>query len=92
MKARKIPYGKISTPDAVGGLIRRKRKESGADQAMAAGLAGVGVRFLSELERGKPTVELGKVLKVLERLGLEVWILPRGASPSELGSPKGGGS
>ena len=92
MKVKKIPYGKISTTEALGGLIRRKRKESGADQAKAAGLAGVGVRFLSELERGKPTVELGKVLKVLERLGLEVWILPRGVGPNELGRSKGGGS
>ena len=92
MKVEIIPYGKIYTPDALGGLIRRKRRESGVDQARAAGLAGVGIRFLSELERGKPTVELGKVLKVLERLGLEVWILPRGKSPGDLGSPKRGGS
>jgi y4mF family transcriptional regulator len=92
LKEEIIPYGKISTPDALGGLIRRKRKESGVDQAKAAGLAGVGTRFLSELERGKPTVELGKALKVLERLGLEVWILPRGTSPRDLESPKRGGS
>ena len=89
MNAEKIPYGKISTPAALGKLVRRKRKESGSDQVGAAGLAGVGVRFLSELERGKPTAELGKVLKVLERLGLEIWILPRGVSPSECRSGKG---
>jgi len=92
LKLEILPYGKISTPDALGGLIRKKRKESGVDQARAAGLAGVGIRFLSELERGKPTVELGKVLKVLERLGLEVWILPRGKSPGDLQSSKRGGS
>jgi transcriptional regulator with XRE-family HTH domain len=64
-------------------LIRKKRKESRAEQAKVAGLAGVGVRFLSELERGKPTAELEKALRVLERLGLEVWILPRGSRPEE---------
>lgn len=42
----------------------------GLTQLNAAGLCGVGERFLSELERGKTTVELGKVLQVLNRLGL----------------------
>ncbi|MBN2497107.1 MAG: helix-turn-helix transcriptional regulator [Deltaproteobacteria bacterium] len=75
---KKIPYGRIENPEELGRLIRSRRKEARARQAKLAGLAGVGVRFLSELERGKPTAELGKTLKVLERLGLEVWILPRG--------------
>jgi HTH-type transcriptional regulator/antitoxin HipB len=78
-----VPYGRISTSIDLGRLIRKKRKESGAEQAKVAGLAGVGVRFLSELERGKPTAELEKALRVLERLGLEVWILPRGSRPEE---------
>lgn len=47
----------------------------------AAGLAGVGTRFLGDLERGKPTVRLGLALQVLERLGLEVRIAPRGWEP-----------
>lgn len=51
------------------------------DQATAAGLAGVGVRFLGDLERGKPTVQLGLALQVLDRLGLEAWIVPRGWRP-----------
>jgi hypothetical protein len=38
------------------------------------------VRFLSELERGKETAEIGKVLRVLERLGLELVVVPRGSS------------
>lgn len=78
-----IPYGKISTSAELGRLARKKRKESGVEQAKVAGLAGVGVRFLSELERGKPTAELEKTLRVLERLGLQVWILPRGSKPEE---------
>ena len=90
MSTKIIPYGKISTPSEMGALIRRKRKESGADQARAAGLAGVGTRFLSDLERGKPTAELGKALTVLERLGLDVWILPRGHRPDDPGDSTGG--
>jgi y4mF family transcriptional regulator len=72
---------RVRTPIELGALVREARREAGTDQAEAAGFAGVGVRFLGELERGKPNVRLGLVLQVLERLGLEVWIGPRGASP-----------
>lgn len=81
MEAENLPYGKIESVEQLGRLIRKKRRQAGVDQATAAGLAGVGVRFLSELERGKPTVELGRALRVLERLGLQVWIAPRGRKP-----------
>jgi y4mF family transcriptional regulator len=78
MSSSSIPYGKITTPDALGLMIRAQRKASGVSQADAAALCGVGVRFLSELERGKSTIELGKALQVLNRLGLELWLMPRG--------------
>jgi len=73
-----IPYGKIATPEALGRLVRLTRLRLGFRQATTAGLCGVGVRFLSELERGKPTAELGKVMRVLSRLGLELSVTPRG--------------
>ena len=72
-----IPYGRISSSEALGKLIRAKRRQIGMTQAEASALAGVGVRFLSELENGKATAELGKVLLVLARLGLVVEIRPR---------------
>jgi y4mF family transcriptional regulator len=71
----------VRTTDQLGAVVREARRSSGADQATTAGLAGVGVRFLGELERGKPTLRLGLVLRVLERLGFEVWIAPRGWRP-----------
>jgi HTH-type transcriptional regulator/antitoxin HipB len=52
--------------------IRERRKELGLTQADAAGLVGVGVRFLSELERGKPTLEVGKVLQVIHGFGFSL--------------------
>ena len=74
---------KVSTAAEVGALVRAARQASGADQATAAGLAGVGTRFLGDVERGKPSVRLGLVLAVLDRLGLEVWIAPRGWKPTK---------
>lgn len=57
---------------ALGLAVRGARKTHGLTQAELAGLAGTGPRFISELERGKPGVELGKVLDVLAVLGLRL--------------------
>ena len=62
----------------LGNVIRATRKAQGATQAEFASLCGVGVRFISELENGKPTVEFGKVLTVLNSLGLNLNLQPRG--------------
>lgn len=75
-----LPNGKIQGVEDLGLLVRLQRKAQGATQADFAALCGVGTRFISELENGKPTVELGKVLQVLQCLGLEVDISPRGQS------------
>lgn len=74
-------YGKISTAEELGRVIRFKRKEIGIRQEIAAGMAGVGTKFLSQLENGKETAELGKTLQVLRKMGLSVYILPRSADP-----------
>ena len=74
-------YGKVSTVADIGRVIRQKRKEVGALQESAAALSGVGTSFLSHLENGKETVELGKALQVLKSLGLEVYIYPRSQNP-----------
>ncbi|HEY3860123.1 MAG TPA: hypothetical protein VGM47_11000 [Gammaproteobacteria bacterium] len=41
----------------------------------------MGPRFIAELERGKDTAELGKALHVIQQLGLDVWVVPRGVTP-----------
>jgi len=73
----KQPYGNIYSAEEVGKLVRMHRKEQSVTQADLAALCAVGVRFISDLENGKPTVELGKVLHVLKCLGLEVSVTPR---------------
>ena len=62
---------------ALGKAIRRHRKSMGLTQRDAAGLCGVGERFLSELERGKESASLGKALQVIKRLGLRVILSDR---------------
>ena len=48
------------------------RKHQGLDQATSASLSGNGTTFTSEFENGKPTVEIGRVLNVLDALGITV--------------------
>jgi HTH-type transcriptional regulator/antitoxin HipB len=74
-----LPYGKIASMAQLGRIVRNRRREAGVRQADAAALCGVGTRFLSELERGKETAEVGRVLQVLDRLGLELRVVPREA-------------
>jgi HTH-type transcriptional regulator / antitoxin HipB len=61
----------------IGTIVRLARLRQGLTQEAAAGLAGVGPRFLGELERGKESVELGKVLRVLTSLGLDLSVRSR---------------
>lgn len=63
---------KISTVRDLGFRIREFRKEQGLTIEEASALCGVGIRFLSELENGKETIQLGKVLKVIHLLGLDL--------------------
>lgn len=74
---KELPYGKIISSEDIGALVRQQRKKQSATQAEFAALCGVGIRFISDLENGKSTMELGKVLHVLHSLGLEVAIQPR---------------
>lgn len=64
------PTIRIETATDLGRAIRARRKADGLTLVDMAGLTNVGVRFLSELENGKPTVRLDKVLQVVLALGL----------------------
>lgn len=70
----------ISSVDDIGRAIRSARKKQGLTQQQFADIVGVGVRFLSELERGKSTAEVGLVLRVLEGAGFDVSLRPRNFS------------
>lgn len=62
------------TPEEIGEIIRKTRKAQGLRQPELAAASGVGLRFLVEIERGKPTAQLGKVLEVLSALGCSLSI------------------
>jgi HTH-type transcriptional regulator/antitoxin HipB len=62
------------TPFEIGQAIKTRRKSLGMNQSELAMVSGAGVRFISDLENGKPGCELGKTLAVLANLGLEIRI------------------
>ena len=60
------------TPEKIGEAVRSARKKLGVTQRELALTSGTGLRFISDLEHGKPTSQVGKVLTVLHTLGLAV--------------------
>lgn len=60
-----------------GAAIRKRRKELGYTQAELAGYCGCSTMYLSNLENGKPTAEIGKALLVAERLGIDLLAVKR---------------
>lgn len=62
----------IRSSQQLGGALRTARKQLGLTQPQLALAAGVGVRFIVDLEAGKPTVRLENVLRVIDALGGEI--------------------
>ena len=61
---------------SLGLIVLRERKAQELRQAELAAAAGVGIRFIVDLEAGKPTLQLEKVLQVLATLGCDVAVTP----------------
>jgi y4mF family transcriptional regulator len=64
------------TPQQIGALIRATRKNLGVTQKDLALTSGTGLRFIIDLEKGKETCEIGKVLTVLHTLGIKLTLTP----------------
>jgi len=84
--AQELPYGhysRVETPIRssveLGALIREQRKRLALKQLDLAGLGNTGNRFIVDLENGKPTVQLQKVLDLMDLLGLEVVVRTKAA-------------
>ena len=59
----------IKSPQELGDALRSARKRLGLTQPQLALVAGVGVRFIVDLEGGKSTVRLDSVMRVIDALG-----------------------
>lgn len=68
---------KITSSKDLWEIIRLERKKQTLTQAELAGLSGVGIRFLQELERGKESAQIGKAMQVLHTLGLHLFVRSR---------------
>ena len=63
---------KIKNAEDLGRVVREARKAQKLSQDDLAGMSGTGRRFIVDLEKGKETVQFGKVLRVLATLGVSV--------------------
>lgn len=72
-----MKHKKLRTAADIGELVRAARRKQGISQEQLAGVAGTGVRLISDLENGKSTVQIEKVIKVIEALGLGLYALSR---------------
>jgi HTH-type transcriptional regulator / antitoxin HipB len=77
----------MTTPSDIAATVKAARRALKLRQAELAAAAGVGVRFLIELEAGKPTVQLDKTLAVLNALGLDCLLVSRSETSSRGGRP-----
>jgi len=68
---------RVATTQELGARTRKRRQDLGLTQQDVADAAGTGRRFVSELEAGKPTLEIGKILDVCQALGLDLTFAAR---------------
>ena len=73
----------ITSPQSLGTVLRASRKRLGLTQADLALAAGVGLRFIVELEAGKPTVRLEQVLRVVDALGISLTLTGLDTEPAQ---------
>lgn len=70
----------IQSAKDISTAIRNRRKSLKLTQAECAAFCGVGLRFFSELENGKKTLHLEKVLHVMLMLGFKIQVSENGGS------------
>jgi len=67
----------IRDPIELGARIRARRNDLGLTQGELADVSSVSLRFVSELERGKATAQYAGIQRVLDALGLNLYLKPR---------------
>lgn len=69
---------KVSDSKSLGQAIRARRKELSYTQAYLSEFTGFSVTFISDLERGKPTAEIEKTIRLINILGMDLLVERRG--------------
>lgn len=69
---------KISETTEFGKAIKARRKELGYTQVFLSEFSGLSVSFISDVENGKKTVELGKSIYLANLLGMDLELISRG--------------
>ena len=69
---------KIIDSKSLGKAIRMRRKELNYTQAYLSEFTGLSITFISDLERGKPTAEIEKAIRLINILGMDLLIERRG--------------
>ncbi len=64
----------VFTAFDIGTVIRMRRRELGLTQVELADRVGVGITYVSNLENGKETAEIGKALHILSMLGMNLYV------------------
>ena len=72
-----MEFNKLVSTKDIGLLIKTTRKSQRVTQEQLAGVANTGIRFISDLENGKPTIQVNKLLNVLSALGLGMYIFSK---------------
>ena len=68
----------VNDAEDFGKELRERRKSLGYTQAFLADFTGYSVSFISDLENGKSTAELGKAIRLANTLGLDIDLTRRG--------------
>ena len=84
-----FPIGNMNTknPEQLGAAIRARRRQLKVTQKDLAMTCGTGLRFIIDLEKGKPTCQIGKILQVLQALGLKLQIVRPGVDTGQVEKP-----
>lgn len=69
---------KINNADDFGKSLKKRRKELGYTQRYISEFTGFSISFISDLENGKSTAELGKAIYLASMLGLDIEVNGRG--------------
>ena len=69
---------KINNTKAFGEMIRKQRKKLGYTQKYICEVSGISASYISDLENGKATAELGKAIYLANLLGVDIFLVERG--------------